>query len=163
MTVPVLVSDLEFAATCSLHLLDKPGHRRVAYFAGLLSGLRIARIYSEKEIQDPDPMFWMILEGDDVTHLTLGGFVQILTRYTNPRFVVSLSQMADSGLRLGKPGVYYSLGVADATKIAIRQVPLQYRLLQGDDWKKPTLEWIDQKIQWAETNLRLEKAKCNFR
>lgn len=157
MAIPILVHDLEFLARISLKGLDEPGYKRVAYFAGMYFGLRVAQVYAQIEVADPDPCFWEMLEGRQLPRPNSIELVTCLARYTSPRFNFVLSWVREPGLRYGPTGNYYALGTKDAVQVAIKQVPAQFKFLRGSDWKKPTLNWIEDKIIWAGSRLDNEK------
>ncbi|KKT72436.1 MAG: hypothetical protein UW68_C0037G0003 [Candidatus Collierbacteria bacterium GW2011_GWB1_44_6] len=159
MSAPVVVSDLEFVAKSSLFCVDEFSQNGVAYFSGMVAGLNIARAYSQLNVTDPDPRFWTLLQGSEYPVPALLDFVARLSRYTTPRFNFVLSWFPESGLRYGRPGLYYSMGISDATSVAIKQVPVLYRYLKEDHWEYYTLAWIDQKIRWAKFQIQVEKAK----
>lgn len=156
MSIPVIVYDLEFVARTSLAKQVNPGLKRVACFAGMYFGLYVAHVYSQTEVTDPNPLFWEMLEGRQFPRPTSLELVIRLARYTNQRFNFAPNWIKEPGLRYGATGNHYALGTADAILVAIKQVPMQFKYLWGNDWKKHTLNWIEDKIIWASSRVEDE-------
>ena len=156
------VLDLEFLARKALKKEKKPNFKRMAYFAGVECGLHIAYVYSKIDVKDAQPGFWTLLEGNEFPRPGALLFVTRLAKYTSPKFNFVLSWVPEPGLRLGDPGYFYSQGIKDAVRVAIKQVPFAFKECDGDDWQKMTLDWIDQKIKWAKANLEAEKNRQKF-
>lgn len=158
MTVPVVL-DLNFLADAALHFDPNPGHIRVAYFAGLNSGLKIAYEFSTKMVTSVRPEFWTLLAGREGKALEVKDFTHRLSKSTIPNLELKLGWMNESGLRYSNPGAYYTHGMMDATRVGINQVPVYYRAMDGGGWQKPTLDWISSKIIWSERFLVYEKLR----
>lgn len=153
----MLVDDIELLAEKSLFCMELH-FIRMAYFAGVVSGLYIAREYARVEVTKPDPKLWSLLSGNEFPRPSLTQFVSKLCQYTGPKFQFFYGWILEPGLRYGDPGIYYAMGMSDAVSIAIRQVPRLFKHVKGDDWKMHTQAWIDSKLRWASFNLMVETA-----
>lgn len=158
MTAPVVL-DIEFLARTALNFDRKSKNNRVAYFAGLVCGLEIAKVFLTAQVTDVEPEFWTVLDGTAYPVQSTADFVGTLCTTTIPNLKFDVKQVPESGLRLGQPGQFYSQGIRDATKVAITQVPVFFKYAEGDDWLPYTLKWIGAKLSWARESLSKEILK----
>lgn len=161
MSAPTVV-DIEFLVYRAVNYDRRPSHRRVAYFAGLVCGFAIAKAFSEARVTHTDPKFWILLEGTSKPFPSTFDFVASLKSLTTPRLKFEMEWLMESGLRLGRPGIYYAQGIKDATTVGILQVPEYFKYLKGDDWQDLTIKWIKTKTDWAKRLLKFEKNRMRM-
>ncbi len=160
MTAPQ-VEDIEFLARTALIFDRKSKNNRLAYWAGLVCGLEVATAFAVAKVEIAEPEFWTVLDGSVYPIPSTADFVNTLRTTTKPNLKFDVSQVPESGLRLGQPGkFFYSQGIRDAKKVAIMQVPMFFKYAEGDDWLPPTLKWINKTLVWAKEKLAIEKSKA---
>jgi hypothetical protein len=157
MPDPVDVLDLSFLSMKSLFCVDNRRLLRVAYYAGLVCGLQIARLYTKINVTNADPRFWTLLSGISFPRPDVLDFVFSLKNYTCPEFIFDVRWIPEPGLRYGEPGVYYYSGIKNAVLVGIHQVPRFFRDYEDRNWRDFTLLWIKRQIVLAEASLDLEK------
>ncbi len=157
MPAPVVVSDLQLLARSSLFCVEKGGFNSLAYWAGMNTGLNLAWAYSHRNIVSPDPKIWTLLAGIDRPRPSTVEYVSLLDEYTRGRFDFNTIFFTEPGLRYGEPGEYYQAGISDAVRVGIKEVPLLFRYLDGDDWSLNVLNWITEKLLWSKYCLLTEK------
>lgn len=162
MSVPV-VWDIEFLASTAVNDDRDPSYNRIAYFAGLVCGLYIARAFSVERVTDAKPEFWTLLAGTERPVPYATEFSKRLSASTTPNLRLGIAWVPEVGLRHGQPGNYYAQGIRDAIKVGIKQVPVYFRYLEEDDWhwRSPTLKWINNRIAWAKRCLEFEKKRMS--
>lgn len=151
------VLDLSFLSMKSLVDADDRRLYRVAYYAGLICGLRIAHAYSKADVTNTNPRFWTLLSGISFPRPDILSFVSSLRKSTFPELDFDVRWVPEPGLRFGDPGVYYHSGIKDAILVGINQVPRSFKNLKDQNWQELTLLWIKRQIRLAEESLDLEK------
>lgn len=152
-----MVYDLELLAQLSLLGNEEPSWKRVAYFAGLVTGLRIAKKFAETDVSFIDVRLLSVLNGSSHPVPEVMEIAQAINRYTEPRVFVDLTIFEEAGLRHGEPGKLYSVGMRDANRVGIQQAPSMFEYF-SENPAKGTAMWLSKKILWAEVMLEFEKA-----
>lgn len=148
---------MSFLAKFSLAGLDEPSWKRVAYYAGLVTMLKIARKMMENKVTDIDPHLYPILKGEIFPVPATKFFVWSIAEYTLPHVSIDLGDLNEWGLRHGRiTGPLYFAGMSDALKVALFQVPNAFKYLTSE-WRQRTIEWIGDRIVYADIKLKTEK------
>ena len=159
MTAPVSVYDLDFLAKSKLCFETDP-RKRTAYFAGMFTAFRVSMMFSEIEAHVSDMEFWTALSGVSRPWPDSGDFVKLLGQATWPRLTFTKEQIVEPELRMASDsGDMYYCGLTDGVTVAICQVPVMFRYLDENSWKRLTLDWIAAKIRWVSVRLEQEKTK----
>lgn len=146
------VFDLELMAKGFL-AGEKRSNHRVAYFAGLLTGLRIASAFAGVKIKTPDTRLWTLMTG--IIHPVPGvaEFGTLVEKYTCPDFRFNPDWVEEPELREGETSLAYAQGLADATEVGMFQAPHYFRSISEDRWHLETRGWLGIKIRWAYAHL----------
>lgn len=142
------VPDIEFLARKAL-CFDREPKKHLAYWEGLIAGLRIVESAIEVDISDIDYKFWHIVSG--ISHPRPGGkmLAKLIAEFSTPSIQID-GVYLESDLERNKEFVeaYYQ-GMGCAVELSLLKVTQAFRKMYGDDWQRISLDWASRKLKWA--------------